>query len=227
MAELSELKDASGEEYRASIFAIQASAAFVKAIIFTAEARVANKSRQFIWAAIASYYSLFHLTISLMFAAPKLIKQQKLNKLITDYEKGADPTYLITHRELEDFLRNCESQGLTDQLRKQLLRSRELREFVNYKPRIEWQDEKIIFRTKAYKLTDLQNVLETIEPLLTESLLWVMKQDESSELVTHVSVILVRYFLIQDDLLYKDWCPIQVLDEAELIRQNLPIKVQY
>jgi hypothetical protein len=226
MAEGSELKDATGKEYRGTIFTPQAQAAFAKAIIFAAEAKVANKSRHFIWAAIACYYSLFHLTISLMFMVPRLIDQKKLLKLINDRQEGAsDPTVLIQYWELDGFLRNCESRGLTDRLRKQLRKSKELREFVNYKPRIEWQDESLIFRTKAHRPTDVQNVLASVESLLGESLVWGKQQEESSELVALVSVFSIKQFLTQDDLMYKVWCPSEVLDEAELIRLKLPIRI--
>jgi hypothetical protein len=227
MAQLSELRDAGGKEYKASIFGAQAQAALAKAIIFAAEASVANKSGQLIWASIASYYALFHLTISLMFMVPKLIEQQELVKLVNARQQGAsDPTYLVKYRDLGDFLRNAESRGLTDQLRKQLNKSKKLREFVNYQPRIEWKDGIIVFRTKAYKIADLQEVLESVESLLAESLRWAKQQDETSELVAFVSAIAVKWFLTQDDLLYKDWCSPRILGEAELIRRNLPIQVE-
>lgn len=228
MISLSNLIDSSGKEYKASIFWPQAQAAYAKAIIFIAEARIAIKSYEYIWAAIALYYSLFHLTISLMFMVPKLIKQEKLSRLLTSRHEGtSDPTYLITHSELPEFLKRCESKGFTDKLRKYLTVSKELREFVNYKPRIEFQGERLIFRSRQFQRQDVEQTIEAIERLLTETLLWAGQQNETSKLVSKVSVFSLEQFLNQKDLLYKEWCPPKVLNEAKKIMNNLPIKITY
>jgi hypothetical protein len=57
------LIDSSGKAYKASIFWPQALVSYAKAVIFAAESRISIKSHEYIWAAIASYYSLFHLTL--------------------------------------------------------------------------------------------------------------------------------------------------------------------
>jgi hypothetical protein len=70
-----------GKTYKPTIFAIQAQASFAKSLIFVAEARVAVRADNYIWATIASYYSLFHLAISLMFMCPQLIEPTVLTRL--------------------------------------------------------------------------------------------------------------------------------------------------
>ena len=222
----SNMTDATGNTYKASIFWPQAQVSFAKAIIFAAEARISVKASQYIWASISSYYSLFHLTISMMFMVPTLIKQDKLTTLITTLQQGAsDPTYLIHHRELSDFLKGCELNGLPNSLRTRLKESKDLREFVNYKPRVEWQGGQLIFRSKTYKPADVANVVNSLEPLLAEALLWASKQGEAAQLVAMVSAFSIQQFLNQNDLMYKEWCTPEVLEEAESIRQKLPIRV--
>jgi hypothetical protein len=221
------MTDASGNIYKASLFWPQAQVSFAKAIIFAAEARISLKAGQYIWASISSYYSLFHLTISIMFMVPTLIKQDDLTRLITTLRQGAsDPTYLIKHSDVSDFLKVCESDGLTNSFRMQLKESKNLREFVNYKPRVEWQGGKLIFRSKAYKPIDVTNAVNSLESLLAEALLWASKQGEAAKLVAMVSAFSIHQFLNQNDLLYKEWCTPEVLEGAESIRQKLPIRVK-
>ena len=227
MMQISIMKDASGKTYKTSLFWPQAQASYAKSVIFAAEAKIAIKAGQYIWASISSYYSLFHLTIALMFMVPMLVEQEKLTKMITARKQGAsDPTYLIKHSELPGFLKQCEFRGLTNLLRAQMKKSKDVREFVNYRPRVEWQGDKLIFRTKAYKLADVNKVVESLETLLAETLIWASKQGDSARLLATVSAFSIQQFLNQNDLLYKEWCPHQVLEQAEMIRQNLPIKVR-
>jgi hypothetical protein len=86
--------------------------------------------------------------------------------------------------------------------------------------------DKLIFRTRAQQLSDVNEVVESLESLLAESLIWSTKQDDSAQLCAFASVVSIKLFLNQSDLLYKDWCTPQVLEEAEVIRQNLPIQIK-
>jgi hypothetical protein len=101
-----------GETYKPTIFAIQAQASCAKSLIFVAEARVAVRANNYIWASIASYYSLFHLAISLMFMLPQLIEPRLLTQLVKKRADGADdPTELISHAYLPRFLNRPDFSG--------------------------------------------------------------------------------------------------------------------
>jgi hypothetical protein len=222
LAKDSDMKDAEGKIHKESIFWPQADAEYAKAIIFTAEAQVAAQCGQYMWGAIAGYYSLFHLTIALMYILPKFIKQDKLTELITDRKDGTtDPTTCIKHRDLPPFLAFCELKGLTPELSKKIKISKNLREFVNYRPRIEWEKGSLIFRACEFKRQDVEHVVGSLEFLIQTSLDWAEPQTEASRLITTTTKFQASTFLQQDDLLYKNWCSPEVLSKASKIAEAL------
>lgn len=214
-----------GTMYRPTIFAIQAQAAYAKSLIFLAEARVAVRSHQYIWAAIASYYSLFHLSVSLMFMVPQLIEPKLLARLVKERAQGAhDPTSSIAHRYLPPFLTNCELTGLTPRLRELVETAKNLREeYANYGPRVVWKDDKPTFLTCGYSFSDVRQITKSIPPLLKEVPFWARKQCESADIVAGVAAISLDWFLNKKDLLYRNWCSPDVLTEAKKLRAKLPL----
>jgi hypothetical protein len=64
--------------------------------VFAAEARIAFRQHELIWAAIAAYYSLFHFSLVLVFILPEEIEPKTFLRLV-DKRKGgmSDPTEVI------------------------------------------------------------------------------------------------------------------------------------
>lgn len=217
------MKDRSGNLYKETIFWINVESEFAKWIIFAAEARIALRSKQLVWAAISGYYSLFHFSIMLMFMLPTYLEQRKLTDLIEASQGGAaDPMWLIKHKEIPKFLVNCESKGLTSRLREFLIKAKDLREFVNYRPKIEYGvDGKLYFRTREFKPEDVRNIVESLESLQDECLLWAHQQGEWPNIYVLITPNVVKQFLTQTDLLYKEWCSAEVLATAEEIRKRI------
>ncbi len=213
-----------GKTNKPTIFAVQAQASYAKSLIFVAEARVAVRTNNYIWAAIASYYSLFHLAISLMFMSPQLIEPTLLTRLVKKRAGGTDdPTDLISHRYLPRFLSDCESHGLTPRLRELLEIARKIREeYANYGPRIVWRDDKPTFLTRGFRPSDVRRITMSIVPLLRRSLLWARKQQSYSQIVFVAVAVSLDWFLRNRDLHYTKWCSRQVLVEAEALRRKLP-----
>jgi hypothetical protein len=73
--------------------------------VFAAEARIAFRQHELIWAAIAAYYSLFHFSLVLVFVLPEEIEPKTFLRLV-DKRKGgmSDPTQVIAHRYIPRFL---------------------------------------------------------------------------------------------------------------------------
>lgn len=218
-----EVIEIGGKSYRVTVFAIQAQAAYAKSLVFAAEASVAVRGSQYIWAAVASYYSFFHLSIFLMFTLPKLIKPNLLARLVTGRARGAeDPTRLISHEYLPRFLADCELRGFPPRLRENLTLAKEIREFANYRPRIVWRNDQPIFKTREFGKADVERVAKSIEPFLEDTWRWASQQDSLSHLVAVAAAVTLDSFLNQDDLLYAQWCSPEVLSKAKEMRRRLP-----
>ena len=223
----SQLITINGKTYKPTIFTIQAEASFAKSLIFVSEARIAIRTENFIWAAIASYYSLFHLAIFLMFACPQLIEPKLLTRLVQRRAGGTDdPTNLITHRYLPKFLSECESHGFAPRLRELLEVARNIREeYANYGPRIVWKGDRPTFLTRRYRPSNVRRITMSIVPLLRKSILWARKQHSSAHIVLIAVAVSLDWFLHNRDLHYAKWCSKEVLTEAEEIRCKLPFSI--
>jgi len=214
-----------GKTYKPTIFAIQAQASYAKSIIFLAEARVAIRANNYIWAAIASYYSLFHLANSLMFMSPQLIEPRLLARLVKKRADGTDdPTSLIPHSYLPRFLSDCELHGLTPRLRELLEIAKDIREeSANYGPRIVWRGETPTFLTHRFRPSNVRRITISIVPLLSKALIWARKQHSSSHIVLIAVAVSLDWFLQNRDLHYAKWCSKEVLAEAEALKCKLPL----
>lgn len=150
--------------YSTSIFVIQAQASCAKGIVFAAEADVAITNSQYIWAAIANYYALFHLASRLMLLVPTLVEPALLERLIKKRTDGtSDPTSEIRHSDIPMFLKRCEASGLTVDLGHQFALAKNIREeYANYGPRTVWRDERATFVHLACTPEDVRGVTSAI-----------------------------------------------------------------
>lgn len=216
-----------GKYYNEWFFNLQAKAAYAKSVVFAAAATVAIKSKEYIWAAIASYYALFHLSIALMFLLPRELRQGSLVRLTGTWAGGSqDPTRLIPHRDLSTFLRTCETKGLKSTCRTTLEAARTLRDHVNYGPRIAWVNDKAIFKSLTHSTTEVESVVTALESILANTILWASTVTEFSWVRTVEAAVTLHQFLTADDLLYVHWCSTGVLEEARGMAQRLPSQLE-
>lgn len=93
-----------------------------RALLFYAEARASIDNK--IVGAITSYYSLFHLSMFLVFVCPHLLTNNQRNRINTELREGLkDPSPTIHHKFILKFLDDCEKKDFTSQFQK-LLRKR-------------------------------------------------------------------------------------------------------
>jgi len=208
--------------YNAGVFVLQARAAFAKALIFASQARIAVRRRELIWAAIADYYALFHFSLVLIFILPEEIDPETFQKLMDKRQGGkGDPTGVVPHRYIPEFLKRCESRGLSPEMRSTVEKAKVLREFVNYGPRVEWADDKAIFRSMKHKPEELEQVIQATVPLFHKALNWARQACNPGRPYSQIVKIMFRDFITKPDLLYATWCSPEVLEEAGEIAESL------
>lgn len=212
-----------GQEYKESIFLIQAQAAYAKAVAFRAEATVAIATRTEIWAAVAGYYSLFHLSIALMFILPEFVDPPLLRKLVEGRGRGArDPTDRIKHAALPRFLESCEQNGLPPNLRALLGELKRLREFANYEPRVVWRDDTPTFLTRKHSPDEVRQAVGRSAALFAEVIRWAHDQPFSDNWRAAVPILLLDDFFTKQDLFFTQWCRPEVIHEARRFTSELP-----
>ena len=198
--------------------------------MYSAEAAVALQAREYIWTTIATYYALFHFSIALMFLLPRELKEDLRNRLTKAWSGGSeDPTsrIRIPHQYVPEFLQACEAKGLTTRLRAAVEAARELREHVNYGPRIAWVGNRPVFqKSLAHAPQEVETITNGLESLLETAIRWVTAATDLSWARAAVTVQGLRQFLMKDDLLYVRWCSPEVLAEAKKLATRLPHPVQ-
>lgn len=211
-----------GKTYKTSIFWIQAQASYAKALVFLAEATVAQQNKNYIWASVSLYYSLFHLSLALVFICPHRVKPSLFEKLLERRRGGAaDPTRVIRHGDIPEFLRGCEVDSLTPELRNSFERAQELRKFVNYGPRIVWRKKQAFFLACEHEPLELDGLLDGLEAVFGQVIDWASKRAAPAGDLGIIASATAKDFLTRSDLLYPKWCSPAVMEHARRVAKDL------
>ena len=177
-----------------------------KSIIFRSESKILLAQRERILASISVYYSLFHLSIAAMYFCPQMMHKEQRDKLLKEIEQrsGGDPTEKITHKAVLNFLKDCQGKGLSSSCSKLLELAKNLREFVNYGPRITLDKPKIIFGSLKYQIEDIDDLVMNCDDVIITILSWVHINSPLG--LGDVALEEVNVFFSKSDLLYINWC---------------------
>ncbi len=217
-----------GQHYNESLFLLNAQIAYCKSVIYSAEASVAVGSRELIWAAIAAYYALFHLSVVLIYLLPSKIGEDWRRRLVLEWAEGSnDPTRLIQHKDVPGFLKIFEQNGLTNRLRRTLQKAKEIRNHVNYGPRTYWKDDRAVFKVSEHGGTGIIELIVTYVPsLISMAVKWASRSTNFSWVRAVAVIGTLNQFLTNPELLYVEWCSPKVLREARRLAKRLPKQAQ-
>lgn len=112
-------------------------ASISRAMFFYGETSFLSKEKN-ATLAITSYYSLFHLSIFMIYQCPHMLddtKREKINQKLKQGDK--DPRNAISHGDVLSFLEKCISLELPRDFVNTFRQARELREYMNYGPDIQ------------------------------------------------------------------------------------------
>jgi hypothetical protein len=150
-----------------------------RSLFFYGEATASRANRGA--AAIAAYYSLFHLGLFLMFGCPRLLTENERNRINEGLDDGAaDPNPQISHRNLVAFLeRAVHSHGLPPNVLDAVRRAKDVRETINYGPRmLSWADGRITLENCAIQPTAVDAILAGIPRVYEDAIAWACRNGE-------------------------------------------------
>jgi len=195
-----------------------------KALVFRSLAKQALVTRERILAAISGYYSLFHLAMAIMFLCPQMLNAKRRKEIfdVIEETEGLDPSERIKgfkridHTEAISFLKKCTSKGFNAKCAHLLEEAKELREYVNYGPRMHVKNGHPIFGDcdKIPELVD--NVINQLDGCLLEGIKLLLNNCQFLGFSTLLALEYVEQFLDKPDLFYLKWCSQEMIEKSKI-----------
>jgi hypothetical protein len=197
----------SQDEQDTAIFSYNAMASLAKGIAFRSIAIRSLKENEHISATITAYYSLLHLAITLIYLCPHKIDNDLRDRLRAKRGQGeTDPSDLITHKRALEFIRECTVAGLDSEFQLKLEKTKNLREFVNYGPRLTIISGAPYFGPCNYNPLDCHNIISRLDDIFAQALGWVCKNSLLNGAFAATAIALCDQFFLKPDLFYRQWC---------------------
>ena len=189
-----------------------------------------------VFSAVATYYSLFHLGIFLMYCMPQKVhsddkevkKEEKriLHKINAALKNGTnDPRKAVSHEDVCKYLRKRQSDSLPKEVVISLEKAKKLREFVNYGPDLIHTPDGFRVLNRAHDPSECSELIEQLDTLFCMAVTWLCENAaEEDRLLIPISIETGgRFFTSNPDgeAYYSQWSPPEVLRKAELLRVHL------
>jgi hypothetical protein len=148
------------------IFYVEASVGLAKSSVFLSTAEEDLIRGDLVSAAISGYYSIFHLTLALMWLFADELPKTVLDRLMEIRKKGNElPSSEVTHTNAQRFL--CDGQ-LKLSNKKELCflfrKTQDLREFANYGPRVTWKDGHPFIGPCHFSIDQVKELVPKLRP---------------------------------------------------------------
>lgn len=196
-------------------FGYNAIASLAKAVAFRSLAIQSLKANERISATVSAYYSLLHLAITLIYLCPDKIKTSLRDKLRAKRGQGeTDPSYLIKHEYALEFVKICLQDGLDSRFYSLLLSAKKLREFVNYGPRLTFNNETPYFGPCTDQPKDCDKLVPQIDEIFPSALKWAHIHGPLRGTFAKMAVVKCSDFFVQHDLFYRQWCSKACIEDS-------------
>lgn len=209
-----------------SAFGYNGIASLAKAVAFRSLASEALKANERISATVCAYYSLLHLAITLIYLCPDKLSPPLRNKLRAERQQGeVDPSSSISHNAALVFVRACGQDGLDARLHSNLQHAKDLREFVNYGPRLTISNKRAYFGPCTALSTDCDRLISVISDLFPLAMEWAYRHSELKGGFARIAVEKCVDFFVKPDLFYTQWCSRACIEESLAFIRRLEQKM--
>lgn len=153
-------------------FYVEAAVGIAKSSVFLTSSEDEVRRGEFMSATISAYYSIFHLSLALVWLFADQLPTKVISFLSDLRDRGSElPSADITHSTIQKFL--CDGQlrlSNTKLLCKLFHRAQELREFGNYGPRVTWSGDTPIVGPCHLTINDVKALVNDIRPAFSETI---------------------------------------------------------
>jgi len=171
--------------------------------------------------AITTYYSLFHLSIFMVYQCPHLLDDNKREEINKRLKQGVkDPRNEISHDNVLTFLEKCSFLGLPKYYIDTYRQAREFREFMNYGPNIRVDSGNKIIDSCNFSFRKENQIASQLNSLFETAILWSVKNSYDSGLWVPIALDQSKYFFDNNGF-YSSWSTRANLAQSEMLREYL------
>lgn len=196
-----------------------------RALLFYAQAQ-AHMDRRAL-EAIATYYSLFHLGMFLVFACPKHQSRDLRSKIQSGVKNGDDPSPKVHHADVLKFLKDGVKFGVPQAFVDAFKKARDLRNFINYGPYVSWKGSgPIEVDTCAHSTSEVASVRNQLADIFINAVGWACTEGEDNGEFVAIAISEAQGFFAGSGRHYAQWCTDEEAHQAESLRSSLEKEAQ-
>jgi hypothetical protein len=198
-------------------FWVEAEVATAKSAVFLAFAEEEADRGDLIPAAWSAFYSVFHLSLALMWLLPQHIEAIGLDVAAIQDAGEELPSPKITCERIKKFLMRSPFDVLPHKLSKLFEDAKELREFANYGPRVTYDNQGPVIGPCSLLPRDVRYLVGKVREAFNDTLKWALPQTADDGELGATVVDKAADMLDQAQFPFKSWCSTGVREKAKAL----------
>ena len=198
-------------------FWVEAVVATAKSAVFLATAEEETNRGDLIPAAWSAFYSVFHLSLALMWLLPQHLATTGLNVAAIQDAGEELPNRKITQQRIKKFLVSGPFDGLPHKLGKLFEDAKKLREFANYGPRVTYDNEEPVVGPCSLLPRDVRYLVREVREAFSDTLKWALPQTALGGELGAIVVDDAAAMLDQPQFPFTSWCSPCVKENAKAL----------
>jgi uncharacterized protein (UPF0332 family) len=203
-------------------FWVEAQVSIAKSTVFLATAEKELEAGDLMPASVSAYYSLFHLSLALMWLLPESMPPSRHRDLIEIRDTGNElPNKLTSHKQAEAFLCAGQVDLPVPKLRPLYQRALKLREFASYGPRVTYDGEQPQVGDCSFQTRDVRDVVKEIPNIFINALRAALPRTAYDADLAPVVLDGALDLLRRTEFPFKNWYSMSVIKRAEILIDEL------
>lgn len=203
-------------------FWVEAQVAIAKSAVLLATAREETERGDLASSAVNAYYSLFHLSLALMWLLPESMPPSLHQGLIEIRDSGNElPSTMTSHKKAEDFLCGGQVNLPVPNLASLYRLSLQLREFVSYGPRVTYDGDQPFVGPCSFQPQQVRLVVQQMPNIFVNALEAALPQTAYDGYLAPVVIDGAIELLRKSEFPFKSWYSSSAVEEAEKLIRRL------
>ena len=203
-------------------FWVEAKVSIAKSAVFLGCGEADLDRGDLMSASINAYYSLFHLSLTLMWLLPESVSQSLHKDLINVRDAGEElPNKITSHKKAENFLRAVQVNLPVPNLISLYQRALTLREFASYGPRVTYNGDQPFVGTCSFQTRNVREIVQAMPDMFVSALRAAFPQTAYEGNLAPIVVDGAIDLLRGPEFPFKNWYSKSVLGRAEVLINGL------
>ena len=174
---------------------------------------------------VATYYSIFHLGMFLIFCAPHRLDSSVRSKINKELKDGKnDPRRAVSHKAVRNFFKACEVDGLPSSVIEFFDKALVLRGFANYGPDLRHDSDTFRVFNREYHPSECRKLIDGLDMVFIYAVEWACHNGADDGIWVPIAIEKAGPFFTDNPdgaPYYSEWSLKSVLMAAEQMRASL------